>query len=212
MKKRLIGLSLGMVLGLVISMLSNHVVWAHSADAFDTETYYDGRSLTTWSRASAETFAKTVYGEPYSTLGGWWIDNGYEDTQDPVKGNEGTDCSGLLFKSWMLVHQQGVQGYKRWYASDDTHGPYQARHFFNSYNGCSNVCTKLCGSSTAACGTSATLVYMDALVGYDHVATYDGKDGNGKDIIIEAADPWYERHTNYYRTTIGYIGIERYNW
>lgn len=211
MKVRLIGLTTGTILGLAFNLLWINVAQAHEADAFDTETYWDGRSLASWSRSEARTFARTIYGEPYNTLGGWWINNEVEDPQDPIKGNEGTDCSGLLFKSWMLVHQQGVTGYKRWYTNDDTHGPYQARHFFNNYNGCSTVCTKLCGSSSASCG-STSLVYMDAFVGDTHVATYDGKDSNGYDIIIETGDPWYERHTNYYRNTIGYIGIERYNW
>lgn len=211
MKARLIGLTVGLVLGLALSILWNNVARAHQADAFDTETYWDGRYLSSWSRSNARSFARTVYAEPYNTLGGWWVNDDSENALDPVKGYEGTDCSGLLFKSWMLVHQQGVQGYKRWYITDDTHGPYQARHFFNNYAGCSNVCKKLCGSSTQACG-SATLVYMDAFVGSTHVATFDGKDANGYDIIIEAADPWYERHTNYYRNTVGYIGIERYDW
>lgn len=212
MKTRLVGLIMGLILGLtIVTTLGIQEAQAHQADAFDTETFWDGRPLSSWTRSQARTFARTVYGEPYNTLGGWWIDNNTEDPQDPTKGDEGTDCSGLLFKSWMLVHQQGVTGYARWLASDDTHGPYQARHFFDNYTGCDNVCIKICGSSTQACG-SYSLTYMDAFVGSTHVATYDGKDANGYDIIVEAGDPWYERHTNYYRNTIGYIGIKRHYW
>jgi hypothetical protein len=210
MKARLIGLMIGLVVGATFSFLCNDVVKAHEADAFDTETYWDGRYLGSWSRSQAYNFAITVIGEPYSTLGGWWIHNYYEDPVDPTKGAEGTDCSGLLFKSWMLVHQQGVTGYKLWYADDDTHGPYQAHHFYNYSNGCANVCTKLCDGG-GSCG-SYGLSRLDAFVSSDHVATYDAKDASGYDIIIEAADPWYFRHTNFYRNSTDYIGIERYNW
>jgi hypothetical protein len=212
MKAKLIGLTVGLILGLVFSLLSSNVAWAHSADKFDTETYYTGRTLTSWTRSNARTFARTVVSEPYNMLGGWWIDNNTEDPVDPVKQAEGTDCSGLLFKSWMLVHEKYVTGYRRWYAYDDTHGPYQAQHFYYGGSGCPTTCRRVCGSSTQACGTGATLVYMDAFVSQDHVATYDGKDAQGLDIILESWDPWVSRSTNWYRTTVGYIGIERYDW
>lgn len=61
-------------------------------------------------------------------------------------------------------------------------------------------------------GLGIALLLGHSAVVSSHVATYNGKDANGYDIIIEATDPWYERHTNYYRNTIDYIGIERYDW
>lgn len=216
MKTRLIGLILGLILGLVFSALTNYHVQAHAADAFDTETYYTGRIISYWTRSNARTLAQTVLGEPYNTLGGWWNDNGYPDPGHPTKGDEGTDCSGLLFKSWALVHQEGILGYRRWYLSDDTHGPYQA---FEFYNECSGACRKVCGDPYISCADEGYILeYTDAYVGWDpfreewHVATYNGEDEDGFDLIIQAGDPWEELHTDYYRESTEFIGIERYNW
>lgn len=62
MKVRLIGLTTGTILGLAFNLLWINVAQAHEADAFDTETYWDGRSLASWSRSEARPLREPYMG------------------------------------------------------------------------------------------------------------------------------------------------------
>jgi hypothetical protein len=210
MKTKLLGLLAGLLLGLAFITLSYGNAWAHAADAFDTETDYDrGYSIYPyWGRDSARTYARSAVGEMYRTLGGWWIDNNVEDPFDGIKGYEGVDCSGLVFKSWALPHVTGGTGQWYWNYEHDVHGPYQASAF-NS--GCSGACSTICNGP---CG-GYSLAAMDAFASSTHVALFNLRDGGGHDWVIEALSPGYtavEHINDSFRNSSSYKGIRRSGW
>lgn len=81
----------------------------------DSETQCNsGWYISYRSRPEAISHGYAYVNEPYSTFGGWIVDNNGPSTPNPPsKGNEGADCSGLVFKSWAMRYTRGELGW--WY-------------------------------------------------------------------------------------------------
>ena len=59
--------------------------------------------IATWKRSQAKDYAQRDSNEGYEWGGGCFKLNDQDDTPNqPDSGGEGTDCSGLVFKSWAL--------------------------------------------------------------------------------------------------------------
>lgn len=230
MKAQLCGLIVGLILGVIVSSVSYPVQAiniqpgaginvATTTPYFTTETDHNKSTpISSWSRSQAYSYANTGMGEPYTTLGGWWVDNNVDDGFDSIKGYEGMDCSGLTFKSWSMKYVRGTTGYAYWPYAHDVHGGYQATNF---YSGCSGACSTICGSGTStACGASSygSTEYMDAfahpIVGSEpaHVAMIKQEDVNGWDYVFTPADPGGYIEKVDYRNQPHFDGIRRNSW
>ncbi len=215
MKTRIVGLLIGVLLGSALVLAT-------------TKPVHAGYPLTCWYRSDAYNYAYTALAEGYSWGGGWWNNNGYDDTppSNPTCAHdnsidkqyspscEGPDCSGYTFKSWAMSFTYGNDWPYYSYTdelnnsyNDNEHGPYTAADF---RSGCGGACSTFC---TGPCGNGAALLQMDAYASSTHVAPI-GTTGSGGDYVFEAtASPWtYQRVWKTYRTTSGWNGIRRQGW
>jgi len=160
MKNKIVRMMIGLVFGFLLSVLTYHTVRAYTCLTQETDCNA-GSSISSWTASQAVSYVRTAHREPYQLGGGWWNPNQDQDAYHSVKGYEGPDCSGLVFKSWAMSYSTGSTAYWSWNKTHDVHGPYQASTF---WGGCSGVCRTLCGSSTTNC-SSYTLSAGDAFVG-----------------------------------------------
>lgn len=228
MKNKIVRMMIGLVFGFLFSILTYQSVRAYTCLTQETDCNA-GSSIPSWTASQAVSYVRTAQREPYQLGGGWWNPNQDQDAYDPIKGYEGPDCSGLVFKSWGMSYSTGSTAYWSWNKTHDVHGPYQATSF---YGGCSGACRTLCGSSTTNC-SSYTLSAGDAFVGVqpylsinhmvmityrttggDYYVVDSNYNGYGADGGGSYYNGWWETTSGRYdyKNTNGVKGIRRNPW
>lgn len=225
MTNRMFSFACGLAISIVAAALNYQAALAAGGciyfPASETECNL-GVDNVSWSRSLANSTASSAVSEPYSTLGGWWIDNNVADPFHGTKGYEGVDCSGLVFKSWAMKYIRGTLGATSWAYNIDVHGPYQARDFKDSCNN-TGACRQICGNGAGlpVCSTYAAMALMDAFAsatyrgGTGHVALFVTRNASGVDELIEAQQPGLPARrfwSNAYRTDTSFYGIRRNGW
>jgi hypothetical protein len=227
MKNKIVRMMIGLVFGFLFSILTYQTVSAYTCLTQETDCNA-GSSIASWTASNAVSYVRSAHREPYQLGGGWWNPNQAQDPYHSVKGYEGPDCSGLVFKSWAMSYSAGVTSYWSWNKIHDVHGPYQATSF---YGGCSGACRTLCGSSTGNC-SGYTLSPGDAFVGLkanlgfdNHIVMITSRTSgggyyvvdsnfNGCDINGKCYNGWRETTSGRanYQSTNGVKGIRRNPW
>jgi hypothetical protein len=158
------------------------------------------------SRANAMNLTLSAQYEGYEWGGGCWNDNNIDDSpNDPPStfaGGEGPDCSGLVFKAWMLGHDASDPA--MYFSSNwrNDHGPYTTGTFRNGTMAAVQMISK----------SSAT--FADAFVSKAHMGLVFARNADGTDLIFEAKGEAYGTNiwTRTYRGTFLYKAIRRRGW
>jgi len=175
-----------------------------------------GSAMSSWTRANAQSYAYVGNKEGYQWGGGCNNDDdrdnspGQPTEQTSTKG-EGTDCSGLVYKSWALPHTN-VDGYTSWARMNYEHGTPNSTAYKNG----------TWGSSTAAAyyklpnKSRSTTAKMDAFAKNGHIGLLYTNDGtsNGLDYIMESYNEkdGTDLNVRNYRTNSDYSGVRRDQW
>lgn len=190
---------------------------AHAATWVSTNCTASGPSaLSSWKRSNAQTYSLVADNEGYQWGGGCYNDNNRDDSpnhpqQDTSTMGEGTDCSGLVFKTWALK-TTNVGGFAYWNKLKYQHGPNGSVHYRDA---------KWSGGATAVeyHNISKSRTYtnrMDAFARNGHIGLIYTDDGtsDGQDHIIESASEASGTDINIrnYRSVTDYKAVARYGW
>jgi hypothetical protein len=181
-----------------------HATW--TAD----NCYGSGSDMTAWRRSQAYVYVQQAAGEGYEWGGGCFKLNDVDDTPFlPTDGDgEGTDCSGLVFKTWAL-RNDGTSGFKFWPHEKEIHGPYNTASY---YSPASADPFKTISKSYKA------TIYMDAFVHRDadggHIALINAEGSSGSDWLIHSYTNTAGTLIEYrdYRSQSIYRAVMRKNW
>lgn len=131
-----------------------------------------------YTRQQAYNVYSTAIAEGYHWGGGCFNDNNIDDSPgEPVQTEsthgEGPDCSGLVFKTWMLGNSSGTTAFYKRAKLNYYHGPFASGSF---------------QSSTVAWSVipKANAAYLDAFASSYHIGMVQYKVSSGVDWIFEA--------------------------
>jgi hypothetical protein len=198
------------VIGVMTTLLSLALSGVAHAAWNDDNCGGSSWTISAWSRIDASNYVQPADKEGYEWGGGCFRLNDVDDTPYlPTDGSgEGTDCSGLVFKTWAL-RTDGDVGYRYWSHQKDQHGPYNTASFYSPASG---------DPFKTIPKTYASTLFMDALVHRDadsgHIALIyaEGSGGidyvahsytNGEGTLIEQRD---------FRSQSIYKAVSRKNW
>ena len=174
--------------------------------------YNDNESVSAITRSDARAYGELAAGEGYNWGGGCWNDNDKDDTpggNENRSGDEGPDCSGLVFKTWHLKNSYGGDGFQRWNRFQNIHGPYSSYDFYSPADGV--PFKKLANKNRD------TTLFMDAFVKQGHIGLLDtsANPTANTDWILEAVgfrDPPVGIFEEGYRKDSNYRAITRKAW
>ncbi len=170
-----------------------------------------GYRMLMWKRVQAAAYFEPLNHEGYEWGGGCFKLNDRDDTPGvPDSGGEGTDCSGLVFRTWALKND-GTKGYHHWDYRTNIHGPYTTASYYDP--------TPTQPFTTIGKGYGVTLP-MDALVyrtpgnTAGHIGLIYQEGSGGTDYIAESAGDadgtWIQLRD--YRSQSAYRGVRRKDW
>jgi hypothetical protein len=167
--------------------------------------------MDTWKRSQAQDYAQMADHEGYEWGGGCFKLNDKDDTPGmPDSGGEGTDCSGLVFKTWAL-HQDASPGYRYWDHDKAIHGPFSTASYYAPSTGAP---FKSIAKGYAATEYMDAFVYRTASNTAGHIGMIYAEGSGGTDLIVESkgdADGtgiFWET----YRSQSAYRGVRRKAW
>jgi hypothetical protein len=174
--------------------------------------YVDNASVSPITRSDARGYGEIAAGEGYNWGGGCWNNNNRDDTpggDESRTGDEGPDCSGLVFKSWDLKNSYGAGGFHRWNKFQNIHGPYSSSDFYSPT--ADGPFKRLPNKSRN------TTWFMDAFVKQGHIGLLDtsANPSANTDWILEAigfSDPPVGVYERGYRYDGTYRAIARKQW
>jgi hypothetical protein len=186
---------------------------AASARASWTAANCSGGSmeLGSWKRSQAQDYAQMADREGYEWGGGCFKLNDRDDTPGmPDSGGEGTDCSGLVFKSWAL-HQDASAGYRYWDHDKAIHGPFSTASY---YAPASSYPFKPIAKGYAATEYMDAFVYRTASNTAGHIGMIYAEGSGGTDLVIESKGDAYGTGIFWetYRSQTAYRGVRRKAW
>ena len=186
------------------------VVTAHAAWV-DQHCAGGGYDLLMWKRSQASAYFQPMNHEGYEWGGGCFKLNNRDDTPNaPDSGGEGTDCSGLVFRTWAL-RSDGRVGYRHWDYDKNIHGPYTTADFFSP---AASEPFRSMTKSYAATQPMDAFVYRNAANTAGHIGLIFLEAGGGTDYIAESAGDhdgtWIQLRD--YRSQSAYRGVRRKDW
>jgi hypothetical protein len=190
--------------GTVVVASGARASWV-SNNCHGTSSYIGG-----WTRPMARHYVEQTAGEGYEWGGGCFRLNDVDDTPnlDTDAAGEGTDCSGLVFKTWALRNEGGA-GYRYWDQDKNIHGPWNTAGYYRP------------SSSDPFKSISkgyASTRYMDALVHRDadggHIALIDAEGSSGSDWVIHSYTNSAGTLIQYqdFRSQSAYRAVARKGW
>ncbi len=175
-------------------------------------------AMSSWTRANAQSYAYVGNKEGYQWGGGCNNDDDRDNQPgDPTETSstmgEGTDCSGLVFKSWALPYNN-VDGYYNWNKMNFEHGPNIANSYKTGlYNGTSTAAAAYFKLSSKSRSSTAK---MDAFAKVKHIGLLYTNDGtsNGQDYIMESytEKDGTDLNVRNYRNLSEFSGVRRDQW
>jgi len=173
--------------------------------------FTDNESVSAITRSDARAYGEIAVGEGYNWGGGCWNNDNKDNTpggDENTPGDEGPDCSGLVFKTWDLKNSYGTTGFQSWNRLQNIHGPYSSTDFHAPP--ATGPFKKLADKDRD------TTQYMDAFAKIGHIGLLDtsANPSGSTDWILEAvggSDPVdiFERG---YRYDSDYKAITRKSW
>jgi hypothetical protein len=167
--------------------------------------------MTYWKRSQAKGYAEAADHEGYEWGGGCFKLNDRDDTPGaPDSGGEGTDCSGLVFKTWAL-HADGTAGYRYWDHQKEIHGPYITADY---YSPTTADPFKTISKAYGATQYMDAFVYQSSPASAGHVGLIYAEGSGGSDYIIESKGdaPGTGIFLEDYRSESIYRGVSRKAW
>jgi hypothetical protein len=164
-----------------------------------------------WKRSQASTYFEPMNHEGYEWGGGCFKLNDRDDTPGARdSGGEGTDCSGLVFRTWALKNDRSM-GYRHWDYNKDIHGPYSTADYYwpgasepfkpvvKGY-GATYAMDAFVYRNTGNTAGHIGLIYLEATGGTDYIAESAGDDDG----------TWIQLRD--YRAQSSYRGVQRKDW
>jgi hypothetical protein len=203
-------LRFGLAAALVAATAVGGVVTARAAwvDRNCSGGSYD---LLNWKRSQASTYFEPMNHEGYEWGGGCFKLNDRDDTPAaPDSGGEGTDCSGLVFRTWALKND-GTKGYHYWDYEKNIHGPYTTANY---YAPTGSEPFRPIGKSYDVAQALDAFVYRNAGNTAGHIGLIYQEAGGGTDYIAESAGDaegtWIQLRD--YRSQSSYRAVQRKDW
>lgn len=189
---------------------------AHCSGASSPNDGVGGSAMSSWTRANAQSYAYVGNKEGYQWGGGCNNDDDVDNspgqrTEDTSTRGEGTDCSGLVYKSWALPHTN-VDGYTSWARLNYEHGTPNSTAYKNGTWGSGTAAAYYKLSSKSRTSTAK----MDAFAKNGHIGLLYTNDGtsSGLDYIMESYNEkdGTDLNVRNYRTNSDYSGVRRDQW
>jgi hypothetical protein len=170
-----------------------------------------GYKMLGWKRSQATAYFQPMNHEGYEWGGGCFKLNDRDDTPGaPDSGGEGSDCSGLVFRTWALKNDRSM-GYHYWDYAANVHGPYTTASYHDP--------ARSQPFTTIPKGYGVTLP-MDAFVyrtpdnTAGHIGLIYQEGSGGVDYVAESAGDadgtWIQLRD--YRSQSAYRGVRRKGW
>jgi hypothetical protein len=204
--KRLTAIALLALVGCLARPATARATWVSD------HCYSDNAAVSAITRSDARAYGEIAAEEGYNWGGGCWNNNDRDDTpggDENRAGDEGPDCSGLVFKTWDLKNSYGAAGFQRWNKLQNIHGPYSSYDFHSPTAG--GPFKKLANKSRD------TTQFMDAFAKQGHIGLLDtsANPTANTDWILEAVgfvDPPVGINEKGYRYDSSYRAIARKQW
>jgi hypothetical protein len=167
--------------------------------------------MSAWKRSEARDYAQQADNEGYEWGGGCFKLNNRDDTPGaPDSGGEGTDCSGLVFKTWAMK-TDGSVGFRYWDHDKEIHGPYSTDAFYTA--GKSDPFKNISKGYGSTMNMDA-FVYRTPADDGGHIGMIYSQGSGGADYIIESKGDTYGTGIFWedYRSQSIYHGVRRENW
>lgn len=170
-----------------------------------------GYDMLNWKRSQASAYFQPMNHEGYEWGGGCFKLDDRDDTPNaPDSGGEGTDCSGLVFRTWALRNDR-TPGYRHWDYDKNIHGPYTTRAYFAPTP---SDPFRTLGKRYAATQPMDAFVYRNASNTAGHIGLIFLEGSGGFDYIAESAGDaegtWIQLRD--YRSQSSYRGVARKDW
>jgi hypothetical protein len=203
-------LRVGVTVLLAAVVAAGGVVTAHAAWV-DQNCSGAGYDMSNWKRSQASDYFEPMSQEGYEWGGGCFKLNDRDDTPGaPDSGGEGTDCSGLVFRTWALKND-GSMGYRHWDYDKNIHGPYSTAAY---YSPAASQPFKPVNKGYGATSAMDAFVYRNAGNTAGHIGLIYLEASGGSDYIAESAGDadgtWI--HLRDYRSQSSYRGVQRKDW
>lgn len=198
------------LLGIAVVAASALVLPVPAEASWVSEHCFDDHNVVkSWKRADAKAYATVAAWEGYEYAGGCWNDNDRDDTPNaPDSFGEGPDCSGLVFKAWMLRLPKGQTGGMWWNRMENVHGSYSSTMFATAEAGWPFFVLPEKDRMTTA--------YMDAMARKGHIGLLyvNGGTSSGTDVIVHAKGDAYGTviSEEAYRFDTDYVAVRRRGW
>lgn len=201
-----IGLAAAVVIvGSTMTAATAHASWAGQnchGSAFD---------MSAWKRSQALAYAQRAAKEGYEWGGGCFKLNDRDDTPGaPDSGGEGTDCSGLVFKTWAM-RTDGSGKFRYWDHDKEIHGPFSTDAFYTPSKADP---FKRMGKGYQATMKMDAFVYRTPADDGGHIGLLYAPGTGGSDYIIESKGDAYGTGVFWedYRSQSIYHGVRRERW
>ena len=170
-----------------------------------------GYKLLDWKRSDASTYFEPMNHEGYEWGGGCFKLDDRDDTPGARdSGGEGTDCSGLVFRTWALKND-GTKGFHHWDYNKDIHGPYTTASY---YAPARSQPFRTIGKAYGLTAAMDAFVYRTADNTAGHIGLIYREGSGGTDYIAESAGDaegtWIQLRD--YRSQSAYRGVQRKDW
>lgn len=170
-----------------------------------------GYAMLHWKRSQALAYFAPTNHEGYEWGGGCFKLNDRDDTPSaPDSGGEGTDCSGLVFRTWALKND-GSMGYRHWDYDTNVHGPYTTAAYFSPTP---SQPFRPIGKRYVATQAMDAFVYRNVSNTAGHIGMIYQEASGGTDYIAESAGDavgtWIQLRD--YRSQSSYRGVKRKDW
>jgi hypothetical protein len=164
-----------------------------------------------WKRSQAASYFEPMNHEGYEWGGGCFKLNDRDDTPGARdSGGEGTDCSGLVFRTWALKND-GSAGYRHWDYDKNVHGPYTTADYYAPER---PQPFRTIGKGYGATAAMDAFVYRTAGNTAGHIGLIYQEASGGADYIAESAGDadgtWIQLRD--YRSQSAYRGVRREDW
>jgi hypothetical protein len=124
-------ISAGAAAVLVVASVLGGAVAARAAWVNQHCAQGGGYRMLGWTRTQAADYFQPMNHEGYEWGGGCFKLDDRDDTPGaPDSGGEGSDCSGLVFRTWAL-RNDGAAGYHHWDYRTNVHGPFTTASYFD---------------------------------------------------------------------------------
>jgi len=170
-----------------------------------------GYDMRTWQRSQASAYFQPMNHEGYEWGGGCFRLNNRDDTPDaPDSGGEGTDCSGLVFRTWALRNDRDA-GFRHWDYDKNIHGPYTTASY---YAPTPREPFRAIGKGYTVTRAMDAFVYRNASNTAGHIGLIYAEASGGTDYIAESAGDQQGTliQLRDYRSQSSYRGVARKDW